>query len=170
MPRPVQTVMPLCIPVVRREGLEEAVVRRSLHLQHMQWCEEGGVPLWVQDCPEATDASLQGDLAIAAEETELDKVILRAMGVRAGNQTRSTPQRALASGVCVCLCACARLRTRASGAADATCTPHSTTPTHPPTRYTHHTSLDSQHAVTSPGSVQGGEGWAGYGRGSEAGP
>jgi hypothetical protein len=82
LPRPVQTMMPLCIPLARRDVGEEALLRRGLHLHHMQWCAETGVPLWVDDCPEATDPSLQGDIAIAAEETELDKQILRIMGVR----------------------------------------------------------------------------------------
>jgi hypothetical protein len=119
MPRPVQTVMPLCIPLARRDAQEEALVRRALHLQHMQWCQEVGVPLWVHDCPEATDPSMQSELAIAAEETELDKVILRIMGVSVaalsaaslacatlGRGREGHAQRFEASrqwGVCVCL-------------------------------------------------------------------
>ena len=41
------------------------------------------VPLWASDCPEAEDALASNpDIAVVAEQTELDKIALRMFGVR----------------------------------------------------------------------------------------
>ena len=84
-----QTVLQLALPLLASSGhrpdADDAFWRRLSAAQHMQWCADVGVPLWVPDCPEACDPTLADpSAALAAERTELDKLALRMLGVTCG--------------------------------------------------------------------------------------
>ncbi len=85
-PRPVQSTLPLQFPMLgssqHRGGMEEALMRRSLHAAQMQWAMQAAVDLWTRDSVEGKVSAAVDDDAMEREHTELDKLALRLFSVR----------------------------------------------------------------------------------------
>ena len=84
-PKPVQTTMPLAVPLCGRNAAnEDSLLRKRVYLQQLQWCLSSGVDVWTDDCPEKVGLSLdavalavQGQDALVQEEKDMDKALLR---------------------------------------------------------------------------------------------
>lgn len=86
MPRPVQTVLDLALPLALAPGRafadDDAALRRQLRAAHWQWCAANGVPLVTDDSPDAAGTNADPEGALSSEQTELDKLALRMFSVR----------------------------------------------------------------------------------------
>ena len=77
---PVTSTLRMRLPLLDmkgRGGQEEAVVRDTLRLGHMQWATDVGLPLWADGTPEAGDPAASGTPALVRARTGIDKQTLR---------------------------------------------------------------------------------------------